>query len=406
MASKKPAKAGAAAGAKKAPPKATTTVGRKQVAKPAAKPAPAPPPPAKPAKAPAPKKAALGRLEKATPKRAAAAKPAARTPLGAEGPGVAAPPSRASTAVAEAPVAIAPAPPPTRPPPGPLPPRRADGTITLAHSPDADDAFMFYALSAGQVETEDRRYEHVLEDIQSLNEKAWRGVHDVTALSFHAWPYVRHAYVLLTCGASFGDGYGPILVAKSLIRPSEVEGLTVAIPGEWTTAALLVRLWLGRSKVRLVSIPYDKIVLAVRSGMVRAGVVIHEAQLTYKDQGLVKVVDFGHWWSQETEGLPLPLGGNAVRRDLPRPIALKIALDLKRSIAYALGHREEALTHAMKYARGLARETADKFVGLYVNDLTLDYGERGRQAVAHLYDRAHAAGLLPEKVTPEFVEAE
>jgi 1,4-dihydroxy-6-naphthoate synthase len=404
--------------AKKASSKADAGAasGTKKPAKPAAAPAPAAKAkakPATPAAAAAPKKAKAAPAPKAAPKPAsehpAAPKKARPKKEEAAAPAPESAAERAApTAVAEPPAALAPAPP--RLPvvgdvPKNLPPRRADGTITLAHSPDADDAFMFYALAAGEVDTEDRRYEHVLEDIQSLNEKARKGVYDVTALSFHAWPYVRDNYLLLTCGASFGDGYGPMLVAKTLIRPTEVEGLTVAIPGEWTTAALLVRLWLGRAKVRLVSVPFEKIPLAVRSGMVRAGVLIHEAQLTYRSQGLVKVVDFGHWWSTETEGLPLPLGGNAVRRDVPKPLALKMALDLKRSIAFALGHREEALTHAMKYARGIPRETADKFVGLYVNDLTLDYGERGRQAVAHLYERAYAAGLLAEKVVPEFVEA-
>jgi 1,4-dihydroxy-6-naphthoate synthase len=404
MAAKKAASSkasGADRGARKpAAPKAPAR--RAPKAEPEAPPAAERPAPARARPAPAPKAPAKA------PPRAKARPAASEQTVEPEGDGAAAAATRPArpprAAVAEpAPAALEAAPPRPKPP-VPMPPRRADGTITLAHSPDADDAFMFYALASGQVDTETRRYEHVLRDIQSLNEQARVGVHDVTALSFHAWPYVRENYALLTCGASFGDGYGPILVSKSLIRPSEVEGLTVAIPGEWTTAALLVRLWLGRAKVNLVSVPFDKIPLAVRSGMVRAGVLIHEAQLTYKSQGLVRVVDFGQWWAQETEGLPLPLGGNAVRRDVPREQALKIALDLKRSIAYALGHREEALTHALQYARGLTRETADKFVGLYVNDLTLDYGERGRQAVTHLYQRAHAAGLLPEAVVPEFVE--
>jgi 1,4-dihydroxy-6-naphthoate synthase len=284
-----------------------------------------------------------------------------------------------------------------------MPPRRADGVITLAHSPDADDAFMFYALAHSLVDTEDRRYEHVLKDIQTLNEEAKKGTYDVTALSFHAYPYVRDNYRLLTCGASFGDGYGPVLVAKTPIRPSEVDGLVVAIPGELTTAALVMRLWFGRAKVKAVSVPFDKISDVVLAGMARAGVLIHEGQLTFREQGLVRVKDFGHWWSEETEGLPLPLGGNGIRRDIDKPLAAKIALDLKRSIAYALGHREEALGYAMKFARDLTKEKADKFVGMYVNELTLDYGERGRQAVTMLLDRAHRAGHLSEAVVPEFV---
>jgi 1,4-dihydroxy-6-naphthoate synthase len=284
-----------------------------------------------------------------------------------------------------------------------LPPRRADGVITLAHSPDADDAFMFYALAAGKVDTEDRRYEHVLKDIQSLNEAAKKGTYDITALSFHAYPYVRRNYALLTCGASFGDAYGPVLVAKTPIRPNEVDGMTVAMPGELTTAALVTRMWFGRAKINEKQVPFDKVTDLVRAGLVRAGVIIHEGQLTYKELGLVRVVDFGQWWSDRTEGLPLPLGGNGVRRDIPKPLMVKIALDLKRSIAYALGHREEALAHAMKYGRNLPKDKADKFVGMYVNDLTLDYGERGRQAVKYLLDKAVDEGFLKEKIDPEFV---
>ena len=284
-----------------------------------------------------------------------------------------------------------------------LPPRRADGVITLAHSPDADDAFMFYALAAGKVDTEDRKYEHVLKDIQSLNEAAKKGTYDITALSFHAYPYVRRNYALLTCGASFGDAYGPVLVAKTPIRPNEVDGMTVAMPGELTTAALVTRMWFGRAKINEKQVPFDKVTDLVRAGLVRAGVIIHEGQLTYKELGLVRVVDFGQWWSDRTEGLPLPLGGNGVRRDIPKPMMVKIALDLKRSIAYALGHREEALAHAMKYGRNLPKDKADKFVGMYVNDLTLDYGERGRQAVKYLLDKAVDEGFLKEKIDPEFV---
>ncbi len=308
-------------------------------------------------------------------------------------PAVAAPPA----------VAEAPAPPPPLPIPTNLPPRRADGTITVAHSPDPDDAFMFYGLAAGRVETEGRRYEHVLKDIQTLNEDAKKGTYDLTAISFHAYPYVRGNYALLTCGASFGDAYGPMLVAKTPIRPSEVEGMTVALPGALTTAALVTRLWFGRAKINAKNVPFDKIMDVVKAGLVRAGVVIHEGQLTYKDLGLVRVVDFGQWWSDQTEGLPLPLGGNGLRRDIPADLAAKIALDLKRSIAYALGHREEALAYAMKFGRNLPKDKADKFVGMYVNDLTLDYGERGRQALRTLYRRAVDAKLMPEYIEPEFV---
>ena len=194
-----------------------------------------------------------------------------------------------------------------------------------------------------------------------------------------------------------------MLVAKTPIRPAEVEGLVVALPGELTTAALVTRLWFARAKIQALQVPFDKVADVVLSGKARAGVLIHEGQLTYRDLGLVRVRDFGQWWAEETEGLPLPLGGNGIRRDIPLAMAQKIALDLKRSIAYALGHREEALAYAMKFGRNLSKDKADKFVGMYVNDLTLDYGERGRQAVQHLLDRAHRAGLLKEAVTPEFV---
>jgi 1,4-dihydroxy-6-naphthoate synthase len=380
--------------AKKPTTKGTTgpaPAAKKPAAKPAAKAGKASPkPPAEAPKAPAASKPAM----KAPAKKAA--KPATRAVADVEAP----------VAKAAAPAAPAPAPAraaaPSGPPPA-LPPRRADGVITLAHSPDADDAFMFYALASGLVDTEDRKYEHVLKDIQTLNEAAKVGRYDVTALSFHAYPYVRRNYRLLTCGASFGDGYGPVLVAKTPIRPTEVEGLTVAVPGELTTAALVTKLWFGRARIKSVTVPFDKVADVILAGMARAGVLIHEGQLTYRDQGLVRVRDFGHWWSEETEGLPLPLGGNAIRRDVDKALAAKIALDLKRSIAYALGHREEALTYAMKFARNLPRDKADKFVGMYVNELTLDYGERGRQAVTLLLDRAHREGHLAEAVVPEFV---
>ena len=364
-----------------------------KVAKPAAGTAKPPAPP--------PKKKALPADEDADDEALAAAEADAEG-VDFGGGGVAAAPKPAPKVV-EAPPP--PPPPAAKPPPVPatLPPRRADGVITLAHSPDADDAFMFFALANGLVDTEDRKYEHTLKDIQTLNESAKKGTYDVTALSFHAYPYVRQNYRLLTCGASFGDGYGPVLVAKTPIRPSEVEGLVVAIPGELTTAALVTKLWFGRSRIRTVSVPFDRIADAVLGGLARAGVLIHEGQLTYRDLGLVRVKDFGQWWAEETEGLPLPLGGNGIRRDIATPVAQKIALDLKRSIAYALGHREEALAYAMKFGRNLPKDKADKFVGMYVNELTLDYGERGRQAVLHLLDRAHRAGLLPEAIVPEFV---
>lgn len=374
---------------------------------------PAPKAAEKPAPAPVEAAPAAPKAKPAAPKKAAPAKkPAKSAPvvaddldaLDGEGAGEVLAALAKVPAVAAEPVeAEAPAAPKPLPIPTDLPPRRADGTITVAHSPDPDDAFMFYALAAGRVDTEGRRYEHVLKDIQTLNEDAKKGTYDLTAISFHAYPYVRGNYALLTCGASFGDAYGPMLVAKTPIRPSEVEGMKVALPGALTTAALVARLWFGRTKIDARQVPFDKIMDVVRAGLVRAGVIIHEGQLTYKEHGLVRVVDFGQWWSDQTEGLPLPLGGNGIRRDIPADLAAKIALDLKRSIAYALGHREEALAYAMKFGRNLPKDKADKFVGMYVNDLTLDYGERGRQALRTLYKRAVDAKILAELVEPEFI---
>lgn len=418
------AKPAAKPAADKAPPAAATpaAAGGKAAAKPAAKaakPAKAGPPadatpatapeaaakkPARPKAAPAdgaaaPKKAAKAPAKKAAP---VAAGGDDLDVLDGEGGGERLALLDKLPAVAAEPAPEAPAPAPL-PVPTDLPPRRADGTITVAHSPDADDAFMFYALAAGRVDTEGRRYEHVLKDIQTLNEAAKKGTYDLTAISFHAYPYVRGNYALLTCGASFGDAYGPMLVAKTPIRPSEVDGMKVAMPGALTTAALVTRLWFGRARIDARNVPFDKVMDAVKAGLVRAGVIIHEGQLMYKEQGLVRVIDFGQWWGEQTEGLPLPLGGNGIRRDIPADLAAKIALDLKRSIAYALGHREEALAYAMKFGRNLPKEKADKFVGMYVNDLTLDYGERGRQALRTLYRRAVDAKLLAEYVEPEFI---
>jgi 1,4-dihydroxy-6-naphthoate synthase len=424
---KKAGKSGESPSSRKAPaeakPKTADRALPEKASPPRAKKAPTAEKPAKPAAGKVDGASAKPAAEKkpAAPKKAAKAapaKPAKAAPVDAgdvvpdvDSDDIPEAAEEEAVAVVEAlaPAVAKEAPPPAAPPPEPppvptdLPPRRADGTITLAHSPDPDDAFMFYALASGQVDTEDRKYEHVLKDIQTLNEDAKKGTYDVTALSFHAYPFVRRNYALLTCGASFGDGYGPILVAKTPIRPNEVNGLTVALPGALTTATLVTKLWFGRAKIRAANVPFDKVIDVVKAGMVRAGVLIHEGQLTYKEHGLVRVVDFGQWWSESTEGLPLPLGGNGLRRDIPKALATKIALDLKRSIAYALGHRDEALAYAMKFGRNLPKDKADKFVGMYVNDLTLDYGERGRQALLHLYDKAVKAGLLQPVAPPEYV---
>ncbi len=283
-----------------------------------------------------------------------------------------------------------------------MPPRRADGTITIAYSPDSDDAFMFYALLSGKVETEDRTYELVQDEIQTLNEKALEGVYDVTAISFGAYPLLQSRYALLPCGASFGDGRGPVLVARTPIRTNEVNGLTVAVPGLNTSAALALRLWLPRANLKLVEYPFDEVIDAVKTGRARAGVLIHEKQLTFQEDNFVRVVDFGQWWSEKTEGLPLPLGANAIRRDIPEEERAKIALDIKRSIAYGLGHREETVKYASQFAKGLEPEVVDQYISMYVNELALDYAERGRQAIIQFFAEAKRFGFLEDVVVPEF----
>jgi 1,4-dihydroxy-6-naphthoate synthase len=266
--------------------------------------------------------------------------------------------------------------------------------ISLAHSPDSDDAFMFYGLSLGAVDTEGLSFSHELSDIESLNRRAMAGELDVTAVSFHAYAYVANRYLLLPHGASFGDGYGPVVVAREPIaREDVVSGkVVVASPGRWTTAALALSLWAPGAK--MVVLPFDRIQAQVASGEVAAGLLIHEGQLTFGDDGLREVVDLGRWWKEET-GLPLPLGGNVVRRDLGPERIGRISRTLGRSIEYGLSHRDDALTHALQYARGLDRPRADRFVGMYVNEWTRGYGPEGRRAVQLLLDRGAAAGQLP-----------
>jgi 1,4-dihydroxy-6-naphthoate synthase len=273
-------------------------------------------------------------------------------------------------------------------------------TITVAHSPDSDDAFMFYALAEGRVDTEGLHFVHELSDIESLNRRAMAGELAVTAVSFHAYARLADRYLLLPHGASFGDGYGPVVVAREPIARADIASgaVTVASPGDGTTAALALRLWAPGAKTSVV--PFDQIQDSVRSGRFRAGVIIHEGQLTFRDEGFTEVVDLGRWWKEET-GLPLPLGGNVVRRDLGSERIGRISRALSRSIEYGLAHRGAALDHAMRYARGLSRDKADAFVGMYVNRWTQGYGEAGRRAVQALLDRAHAAGLTPE-VTAEY----
>ena len=280
-------------------------------------------------------------------------------------------------------------------------------TIRLAHSPDADDAFMFWALAAGRIDTAGRRYIHELGDIESLNRRALAGELEVTAVSLHAYAYLAERYALLAHGASIGDRYGPRIVAAAR-RPADprtalaAPGCVVAVPGELTTAFLALKLY--QPDVRHVVVPFDEIEDYVMAGRADAGVLIHEGQLTYGDRGLHLWVDLGEWWHGET-GLPLPLGGNAVRRDLGEPLMRDIARDLKASIEYGLAHRAEALAHASAYSRGLDTARTDRFIGMYVNDYTVDYGATGRRAVAELLDRAHRAGLLAAPVNLKFVAA-
>jgi 5,8-dihydroxy-2-naphthoate synthase len=273
-------------------------------------------------------------------------------------------------------------------------------TITVAHSPDSDDAFMFYALAEGRVDTEGLSFRHELSDIESLNRRAMAGELAVTAVSFHAYAHLADRYLLLPHGASFGDGYGPVVVTREPMSREAIDSgaVVVASPGTRTTAALALRLWAPGA--RNTEMPFDRIEGAVKAGDVAAGVLIHEGQLTFEEQGLSAAVDLGLWWKEET-GLPLPLGGNVVRRDLGPDAIGRISRALSRSIEYGLAHREAALDHAMRYARGLDRSKADRFVGMYVNSWTRGYGERGRLAVQTLLDRGHAAGLLP-RVTAEY----
>ena len=273
--------------------------------------------------------------------------------------------------------------------------------IHVAHSPDSDDAFMFFALAEKLVETDGITYVHELQDIETLNQRALRGELEVTAVSIHAYASLTDRYALLTSGASMGDRYGPRLVARAPASRADVRGKRIAIPGPLTSAYLALRLY--EPDFVPVFTPFDQIEDAVVNGQVDFGLLIHEGQLTFSDRGLHLIADMGEWWFQET-GLPLPLGGNVIRKDLGLPLMQIISRHLRDSIAYGLQHRREALDHAMRFARGLDRSKADTFVGMYVNDWTLDYGERGRRAIRELLGRGVAAGLIPRAVTVEFVE--
>jgi 1,4-dihydroxy-6-naphthoate synthase len=274
--------------------------------------------------------------------------------------------------------------------------------ISLAHSPDSDDAFMFYGLAKGKVASGDLQVEHVLQDIESLNRAAEAGRHEVTAISFHAYPYVADRYALMPCGGSIGDGYGPLLVAREALDPSDVRGRRIAVPGERTTAFLALKLFAPGAETYVV--PFDTILDEVEQGRADLGLVIHEGQLTFRGQGLRKVVDLGAWWKDET-GLPLPLGGNAVRRDLGEDLMKRLTRLVRDTVRYSLAHRPEALEYALGFARGMDPSVADRFVGMWVNEMTVDCGARGRQAVQALLDRGHAAGIIPRAVSVDFVDA-
>jgi 5,8-dihydroxy-2-naphthoate synthase len=277
-------------------------------------------------------------------------------------------------------------------------------TIRVAHSPDSDDAFMFYALAEGKIDTGDLRYVHELADIETLNRRALAGELEVSAVSIHAYAHLADRYALLGSGASMGDGYGPRLVARSATPDDPrraLEGRRIGVPGRLTTAYLALKLF--QPSFEAVVLPFDEIEAAVDAGQVEAGLLIHEGQLTYADHGFALWADLGAWWLAET-GLPLPLGGNVVRRDLGTRLMEQIAHDLRASIRYGLEHRTPALAHARQFSRGLSDERTDAFVGMYVNQWTLDYGPRGRAAVQRLLDEGHRAGVIPARVIADFID--
>lgn len=273
--------------------------------------------------------------------------------------------------------------------------------ITLAHSPDSDDAFMFYGLATNKIDTGQLHFEHLLKDIQTLNEEAMQGTYDVTAISFHAYAYVADKYALLPHGASIGDNYGPVVVSRKAATPEDIPNLRIAIPGKLTSAFLALRIF--NPDFEYVVKPFDKIIDAVKDGSCDAGLLIHEGQLFYESVGLSKVLDLGEWWHQRT-GLPLPMGGNAIRRDLGPELIKDVSRLLRTSIKYSLENRQDALQYAMQFAREMDPELADRFVAMWVNDLTLDYTERGRLAVRRLLDEGFEKGIIPNQVPVDFVE--
>lgn len=274
--------------------------------------------------------------------------------------------------------------------------------IHVGHSPDPDDAFMFYALAHDKIDTGDLEFRHELQDIETLNRRALKGELEVSAISIHAYAHLLDKYALLPSGCSMGDRYGPMVVARKPLNVSDFDKIRIAVPGTLTTAFLTLQL-LYPAGFEYEVVPFDLIIPAVAEGRFDAGLIIHEGQLTFQNQGLHLIVDLGVWW-QERTGLPLPLGGNVVRRDLGKGVIGEISRLLKESIRYSLTHREDALTYALQYARDMDRSLADRFVGMYVNEWTLDYGQRGREAVRRLLEEAHGAGIIPEPVEVEFVE--
>ena len=272
--------------------------------------------------------------------------------------------------------------------------------IHVAHSPDSDDAFMFYALATHKIDTGDRNYIHLLNDIETLNRKALEGEYEVSAISFHAYAYMADRYALLSCGASMGNNYGPIVVSGKPMQPQMLAGRTVAVPGLLTTAFLALRLFAPDVKYEVVH--FDRILEDVQKGKYEAGLLIHEGQLTYREMGLHKVVDLGEWWLDQYR-LPLPLGGNVIKRSLGPALMSQVSQDIRRSIQYGLDHREEAIAYAIQFSRGLDLQKADRFIGMYVNELTLDYGEDGRKAVRLLLSEAYKKNIIPKSVDLDFV---
>ena len=283
--------------------------------------------------------------------------------------------------------------------------------FTLGHSPDPDDAFMFYAIAENKIDLRGYRFEHRLEDIQTLNERALRGELHISAISIHAYPYVANKYALLPCGASMGDGYGPVVIRKRSTLNADsthdaearefLSGKKIAVPGKMTSAFLALELFLGGFDY--VVVPFDQIFEAVRSGRADVGLIIHEGQLTYERSGFEKVIDLGEWWKRET-GLPLPLGGNVLRKDIPHPIQRDLVEIIRESIQFGLAHRDEAVRHAIPYAREMNADLASKFIGMYVNEFTLDYGEIGRTAIRKLLGDARDKGYIAAPIEVEFVE--